>query len=109
MMLTRAMRVKLAGFDPDGGVNRSTSAVPSQLFPAKTTGVVVVACVALTAGAEADPTALTAPAVSTAIAAIARRRRFGRTVPLRPLTSYLPSLPSDRSGARRLARRFTRP
>src|SRR4051794_6728445 len=96
MMLTRAMRVKLAGFDPDGGVNRSTSAVPSQLFPAKTTGVVAVALAlpVLTAGADGVTSELMAPTASIATAVMAKRRRFGRVVPLRPFTSCLPSLPA---------------
>src|SRR3954447_3378014 len=97
MMLIRAIRVNAPGFDFVGGVNRSTSAVPSQLLPAKTTGVVVAtfAVDVLTAGADEVASALAPHAASTASAATARLRLFDRAVPLRPFTSYLPSLTGE--------------
>src|SRR5438874_773957 len=91
MMLSRAIRVKEPGFDFEGGVNLSTSAVPSQLLPAKTTGVVVDAFGALTAGAGDSATAPTADTASTASAGAATLRLIVRAVPLRLTAAYLPS------------------
>src|SRR5215204_2722502 len=88
MMFTRARRAKLAGFDFAGGVNRSTSAVPSQLLPTKTTGV-VVAFPDVLAGADAASAPI-AQAATAAVAAAAMRRFFSWAVPPRPRTIQPP-------------------
>src|SRR5215213_5994900 len=90
MMFTRARRAKAADFDFAGGVNRSTSAVPSQLLPTKTTGVVVAALAAsFAAGAEAARAPIAQDA-STAVAAATIRRFFDLAVPLRLRTIQPP-------------------
>src|SRR5436190_3321688 len=88
MMFTRAMRVKDPGFDFAGGVKRRTSAVPSQLLPAKTTGVVVGFAVFAAGAAAARPP--TTQATTTARTAAASRRFFDWAVPLRPRTIQPP-------------------
>src|SRR5215207_6169192 len=98
MMLSRAILLKLAGLDFDGGVNLSTSAVPSQLLPAKTTGVVADARGALTAGADEAPRTPSAHAATTARAAAATLRLTLRAAPLR-LTNLAPPVTDGENGS----------
>src|SRR5438045_2179875 len=106
MMFTRAIRVNDPGFDFVGGVNRSTSAVPSQLLPAKTTGVVVALAVVFAAGAAAASTPSAQTATTARIAATIGRF-FECAVPLRPGTLQPPvgdekTVTKEALGVRRL-------
>src|SRR5215210_885637 len=93
MMLRRAMRVNEPGFPAfAGGVKRSTSAVPSQLFPTKTTGVVVVVpgFGGLAAGAVVAAITVTAHASVAASANAPSLVLICRVLPRRPSTALPP-------------------
>jgi hypothetical protein len=89
-MLRRAIRLNRAGPEREGGVQRSTSAVPSQLFPTKTTGVVAGALGASSAGAGAIITALRAQTDAASKAAVAAPPLFDRGKAHRLRTSAPP-------------------
>src|SRR5215210_3676414 len=104
MMLRRAMRVNEPGFPAfAGGVKRSTSAVPSQLFPTKTTGVVVVVpgFGGLAAGAVVAAITATAHASVAASANAPSLVLICRVLPRRPSTA-LPPGPERNHRNRRL-------
>src|SRR3954449_4220965 len=82
-MLTRAIRVKPPGLFRIGGVKRRTSAVPSQLLPAKTTG----SSAGFGVGLPADDAAKTATSTQASSASPpAAAPLIGPAVPLRPRT-----------------------